>query len=181
MTVDLRYAVFETELGWMGLVASPVGLKRVVLPQAAASIALPLVREGLDGAVADSGAFGDLPERMRRYFQGERVAFDDGLDMGHATAFLRAVWEATRLIPYGETRSYSWVAERVGKPRATRAVGQALGRNPVPIVVPCHRVVNKDGGLGGFGDGPKMKKRLLSLERCDGPKASSSGDALAAC
>lgn len=158
------YSAFETELGWMGLVASAAGLQRVVLPRATKSIALELAMEGLGGAVADSPAFGDLPERMRRYFQGQEVAFDDRLDLGHATAFLRAVWEATRRIPRGETRSYSWVAEHVGKPRALRAVGQAMARNPVPIVVPCHRVVSKDGGLGGFGGGLEMKRRLLELE-----------------
>ena len=159
-----RYTAFETELGWVGLVASTRGLQRVVLPQATRSMALQLAMNGMRGAVADPLSFGDLPERMRRYFEGQGVAFDDRLDVGHATAFLRAVWEATRGIPRGETRSYSWVAGRVGRPRASRAVGQAMARNPVPIVVPCHRVVNNDGGLGGFGGGLEMKRRLLELE-----------------
>lgn len=164
LTVELRYAVFETEFGWVGLVASAAGVQRVVLPQAVGSIALGLALLGVEGAVADPLAFGDLPERMRRYFRGERVAFADELDLGHATPFCRAVWEATRRIPYGETRSYSWVAAHVGRPLASRAVGQAMARNPVPLVVPCHRVVGKDGGIGGFGGGLEMKKRLLGLE-----------------
>jgi methylated-DNA-[protein]-cysteine S-methyltransferase len=74
------------------------------------------------------------------------------------------VWEITRLIPYGETRSYAWVAEQIGQPRAVRAVGQALGKNPLPIIIPCHRVITSNGKLGGFGGGLEMKKRLLSLE-----------------
>lgn len=158
------YTTLETDLGWVALVASAAGLQRVVLPQTTRSIALQRALEGLGGAVADSPAFGDLPERMRRYFQGQRVRFDDRLDAGHGTAFLREVWEASRGIPYGETRSYSWVAGCAGRPRAARAVGWAMSRNPVPIVVPCHRVVKKDGGLGGFGGGLDMKRRLLELE-----------------
>jgi len=74
------------------------------------------------------------------------------------------VWQATRLIPYGETRSYLWVAVQIGKPGAARAVGQALGRNPLPVIVPCHRVIAADGGLGGFTGGLEMKRRLLELE-----------------
>ncbi|GAI87660.1 unnamed protein product, partial [marine sediment metagenome] len=73
-------------------------------------------------------------------------------------------WEETRLIPYGETRSYAWVAKQVGKPKAARAVGQAMGSNPLPIIIPCHRVITSNGKLGGFGGGLEMKRQLLSLE-----------------
>ncbi len=92
------------------------------------------------------------------------ASFPDELDLSTATPFQRQVWEKTRLIPYGETRSYSWVAEQIGKPGAARAVGQALGRNPLPIIIPCHRVVASDGKLCGFAGGLGMKRRLLSLE-----------------
>ena len=78
--------------------------------------------------------------------------------------FQREVWEATRLIAYGEARSYQWVAGQIKKPKATRAVGQALGSNPLPIIVPCHRVLASDGKLGGFTGGLDMKKNLLHLE-----------------
>jgi O-6-methylguanine DNA methyltransferase len=74
------------------------------------------------------------------------------------------VWQATRIIPCGETRSYGWVAELIWKPKATRAVGQALAANPMPIVVPCHRVIGSDGSLTGFTGGLKMKRRLLEIE-----------------
>ncbi|GAH65608.1 unnamed protein product, partial [marine sediment metagenome] len=90
--------------------------------------------------------------------------FPDRLDLSGATDFQRKVWETTRLIPYGETRSYAWVAEQIKQPRALRAVGQALGRNPLPIIVPCHRVVASNGKPGGFTGGIEVKKRLLHLE-----------------
>jgi len=103
-------------------------------------------------------------ERLRTYFSGHKAAFPDELDLSAATPFQREVWEITRLIPYGETRSYTWVAEQIGKPKALRAVGQALGSNPLPVIVPCHRVLNVDGKLGGYSRGVEMKRYLLSLE-----------------
>lgn len=103
-------------------------------------------------------------ERLKAYLSGHRTTFPDKLDLSQATHFQHEVWEKTRLIPYGETRSYAWVAEQIKKPRAMRAVGQALGKNPIPIIVPCHRVVASDGKLGGFGGGVEMKRHLLSLE-----------------
>ncbi len=109
-------------------------------------------------------SFEDLKRRLRVYFQGQKVDFADRLDLTEATSFQRKVWAATRLIPYGETRSYSWVANQIGKPGAVRAVGQALGRNPLPIIIPCHRVLGSDGGLCGFGGGLEMKRYLLKLE-----------------
>jgi len=108
--------------------------------------------------------FKDLAERLRVYFGGHKVTFPDRLDLPGATAFQREVWETTRLIPYGETRSYTWVAEQIKKMGAARAVGLALSRNPLPIIIPCHRVVASDGKLSGFSGGVEMKKQLLSLE-----------------
>jgi methylated-DNA-[protein]-cysteine S-methyltransferase len=108
--------------------------------------------------------FEDLVERLRSYLRGHKITFPDELDLPPATAFQRQVWEITRLIPYGETRSYSWVAEQLDKVRAGRAVGRALARNPLPIIIPCHRVVRKDGKLGGYSGGAEIKKYLLQLE-----------------
>ena len=103
-------------------------------------------------------------ERLRAYFSGHQIAFPDKLDLSGATPFQRKVWEITRLIPYGKTRSYLWVVEQIKQPGAAQAVGQALSRNPLPIIVPCHRVVASDGKLGGFSGGVEMKRRLLFLE-----------------
>ena len=107
----------------------------------------------------------DLIKRLNPCFSGVQVAFQDELDLGTATLFQRRVWETTQLIPYGETRSYRWVAEHMGQPTAARAVGQALAKNPIPIIIPCHRVVTNNGKLGGFSGGPKMKRYLLRLEQ----------------
>ena len=158
------YTAFRTKLGWVVLLGSSRGLRRLALSAESRDACLRLALcGGIEAGQSDS-LFGDLPDRLIRYFGGESVRFDDELDLSDATPFRRAVWEATRSIPFGETRSYSWVAERAGNSRAARAVGQALAENPFLIVVPCHRVVNKDGSLGGFGVGVDMKRRLLDIE-----------------
>jgi methylated-DNA-[protein]-cysteine S-methyltransferase len=101
--------------------------------------------------------------QLRAYFAGELRKFDLPLDM-QGTAFQKRVWEELLHIPYGETRSYMQVAKALGAPHAVRAVGAANGANPVPIVVPCHRVIGSSGKLTGYGGGLELKKRLLELE-----------------
>jgi len=159
-----RYAVFSTKLGWVAVGGSEMGLSFVTLPQPSPEAALAGIEGFVKGAVEEDSAFGDLPFRLQRYFDGEMVAFPDKLDLGGATDFQQAVWNATRSIPYGEVRSYAWVAKRIGRPAACRAVGGALARNRLPIVVPCHRVVAGDGSLGGFGGGLELKRYLLDME-----------------
>ena len=138
---------------------------RCSLPQASRSAALGALRLKGPNPDLDEAAIAALIFQLKAYFKGEKVDFDCPLDMAGAGEFDRAVWEATRRIPYGETRTYAFVAGEIGRPAAARAVGQALGRNPLPILVPCHRVLRSDGGLGGFGGGLEMKKFLLGLER----------------
>jgi len=107
---------------------------------------------------------GPLARDLLRYFRGERVGFEEiPVDLGEATPFQRKVYAATRAIPWGKVATYGQIAKAIGNPRAQRAVGQALHRNPVAIVVPCHRVVASDG-LGGFGSAFHWKKDLLRLE-----------------
>ncbi|MBA7505853.1 Methylated-DNA--protein-cysteine methyltransferase [subsurface metagenome] len=134
------------------------------MPQRSAQEACQLLGNNVNHATWSPHLFDDLMERLRTYFSGHKVAFPDKLDLFRATHFQREVWEITRLIPYGETKSYAWVAEQIKRPKAMRAVGQALSKNPLPIIVPCHRVVASDGKLGGFSGGVEMKKCLLSLE-----------------
>jgi methylated-DNA-[protein]-cysteine S-methyltransferase len=98
------------------------------------------------------------------YLEGRRRKPSVKLDLTGTTAFARKVWRATGKIPYGQVRTYAWIAERVGHPNSARAVGGALGTNPVPIFIPCHRVVAHDGHLGGFSGGISIKKSLLALE-----------------
>lgn len=112
---------------------------------------------------------------MSAYFAGRLRFFSAPCDLGGLPPFTRAVLKITAQIPYGQVRSYRWVAERLRKPKATRAVGNALARNPVPIIIPCHRVVRSDGTLGGYALGLDWKRRLLALEKSHrGPRGYSS-------
>jgi methylated-DNA-[protein]-cysteine S-methyltransferase len=102
-------------------------------------------------------------QELREYFAGRRRTFTVKLDL-EGTEFQRKAWQAMRKIPFGETISYGDQARKVGKPKAYRAVGSANGKNPIPIIVPCHRVLASDGSLGGYSLGLSMKRRLLALE-----------------
>lgn len=164
MTRELKYIVFNTNMGWVGILGSAKGLLRTTLPQHSAQEAHRLLGNGVNNAIWSPNLFDGLMERFRVYLSGDKITFPDELDLSGATLFQRKVWEITRLIPYGETRSYTWVAEQVKKPQAARAVGQALARNRLPIIIPCHRVVTINGQLGGFSGGVEIKKRLLHLE-----------------
>jgi O-6-methylguanine DNA methyltransferase len=104
-------------------------------------------------------------EEIAEYFRGQRAFFTVPVDLSATPDFQRRVLEAARAIPFGEARPYAWVARRIGHPHAVRAVGTALGRNPVPLIVPCHRVWRSDGGLGGYLFGAGCKRELQALER----------------
>ena len=166
----MNYLIFNTSLGWVGVIGSPDGLRRLTLPQTSPEQVWRVFDESSAKwrdpvlSEAQAGYFGDLPKRIRAYLDGKRVSFADKLDLGRASSFQREVWKTTRSIPYGETRSYARVAGRVGLPRAARGVGQAMARNPIPLVIPCHRVVGSDGSLVGFGGGIELKRRLLRIE-----------------
>lgn len=107
----------------------------------------------------------DAVAQLRDYFAGRRLQFDLPLDLQGGTTFQQSVWRALLAIPAGRTSSYGELSERVGRPTASRAVGAAVGRNPVSIVVPCHRVLGKDGSLTGYAGGLQRKDALLQLER----------------
>ena len=113
--------------------------------------------------VQDDGPFRAECEQLISYFEGERVTFDLALELA-GTPFQRRVWQELCAIPYGCAISYAELARRIGKPGASRAVGSANGRNPVSIIVPCHRVIAADGGLGGYGGGLDRKRWLLEHE-----------------
>ena len=166
--VDLRYGVFPVEMGWVGVLASPDGVRRLSLSQESPADAIEsLGTLGIEGTPApEEGTFPDLERRLERYFRGEDIPLDDSLDL-MGTAFQKRAWEAARSIPRGETRSYGWVARSIGSPCAARAVGQAMRANPVPIIVPCHRVVGSNGAMRGYGgpEGVDMKLKLLTMER----------------
>ena len=118
----------------------------------------------LAGDDSSGGAFADVAEQLEAYFAGSLTEFDVDLEL-QGTEFQCRVWAALRTIPYGETRSYGEIAEQIGSPGASRAVGLANGRNPIGIIVPCHRVIGSTGGLTGYGGGLERKKALLTLEK----------------
>ncbi len=151
-------------MGWVGMLSGLKGLLAITLPQGSADEAGRQLGGRTKQAVLSQEAFRGLAARLRSYFRGDRVDFSDELDLSGVTNFQCEVYKISRLIPYGETRSYGWVAEQMKKPGAARAVGQALGRNPLPIIVPCHRVVAGNGGLGGFTGGLETKSELLNME-----------------
>ncbi|OHV39284.1 methylated-DNA--[protein]-cysteine S-methyltransferase [Pseudofrankia sp. EUN1h] len=121
----------------------------------------------------DPAAFGDVVAQLRAYFDGELTAFDLPL-APRGTEFQRAVWAGLREIPYGRTISYGELADRVGRPGAARAVGLANGRNPIGIIVPCHRVVGSTGDLTGYGGGLDRKRHLLAFEASRVPAAAGT-------
>jgi len=112
----------------------------------------------------DPGWFGDVVDQLTAYFEGRLRTFDIPLAPA-GTPFQLRVWEALREIPYGATTSYGAIADRIGRPTAARAVGMANGRNPISIIVPCHRVIGANGALVGYGGGLPRKQHLLALER----------------
>ena len=164
MREELKYTTFNTKMGWIGILASTRGLLGTTLPQSSARKAHQLLGDSANQASPSPHLLADLAERLKAYFSGLRATFPDKLDLPAATPFQREVWKITRLIPYGETKSYLWVANQIKRPGAMRAVGQALSRNPLAIIVPCHRVVASNGELGGFSGGLEMKNDLLWLE-----------------
>jgi O-6-methylguanine DNA methyltransferase len=105
-----------------------------------------------------------LIRELREYFEKGRDEFTQRISLTTGTEFDRKVWLALKEIPYGETRTYKWLAEKIGKPNAFRAVGQSLSRNPIPVLLPCHRIIESDGSLGGYSGGVDIKRRLLEIE-----------------
>jgi methylated-DNA-[protein]-cysteine S-methyltransferase len=107
---------------------------------------------------------GSFIKELADYFHGNNSSFRQRIQFMRGTDFEKKIWSCIKDIPFGETKTYKWVAEKVGNPSATRAVGQALSKNPVPIVLPCHRVIESDGSIGGYSSGVNIKRRLLEME-----------------
>ena len=153
----MYYSWFESPVGNLLLVGSRTGLKLL-------SFGVGKQARRFDPEwQADSSAFVEAVEQLQSYFAGERTNFDVPLLL-EGTDFQKKVWTTLQKIPYGETISYKDLAEAVGNPKAVRAVGAANGANPIPIIIPCHRVIGNDGSLTGFGGGLPLKKQLLELE-----------------
>ncbi|MBT2387786.1 methylated-DNA--[protein]-cysteine S-methyltransferase [Streptomyces sp. ISL-11] len=169
---EWAWTTVGSSIGPVGLAATPRGLLEVALradgPTAAGAVDRLIRRLGTGPAAAPSASHDVLAEaaaELAAYFAGRRRTFSVPLDWSLTAGFHREVLrELAAHVPYGSVVSYQDLADRVGEPGAARAVGTAMGGNPLPIVVPCHRVVESGGGLGGFGSGLEVKRALLSLE-----------------
>jgi methylated-DNA-[protein]-cysteine S-methyltransferase len=160
--------IFKTSWGWLGMAATERGISVIVLPKRSYQTAS---RELAEAGWPINGKRADGLKHLRAgrvaieaYLDGKSRELELPLDLDEQPLFRRKVWQILQTIPYGRVRSYGWVARKVGRPRAARAVGAACGANPVPLLVPCHRVVAGDGSLGGFSGGLPAKKQLLRLE-----------------
>lgn len=153
----IRFDTFDTPIGRMTMAADSQGLRHVLFPD---NKYPPADRASWQH---DAGALRDAREQLLQYFSGERHVFELPLHPV-GTPFQVQVWTTLAGIPFGSTWSYGDVARRIGSPQAVRAVGAANGRNPLPVVLPCHRVIGSDGSLTGFGGGLPLKQWLLSHE-----------------
>lgn len=173
----LRYRILDTSAGWLGFVASDIGVQRVVLPVAERAVAARMIADAAPAAVEDDSLLPELAEQFEAFLAGRLSDFDIPLDWADASTFERDVWQVCRQIPFGKTVSYKTLAERIGRPGGARAVGMAMANNRTPLLVPCHRVVRADGGLGGFSGpgGIDQKRALLAFE------ARAAANALVPC
>ncbi len=162
----IYYGVVDTKLGSIGLIGRGPKLFRLLKPAESKKSALENIKSVLlEPALEDLGAFGDLPERLQHYFEGNRTCFDNiAIDLREYRDFQVKIILAARRIPYGSVVTYSELARMAGFEKAARAAGQAMARNRTPIIVPCHRVVRADGCPGGFAWGSQWKMTLLELE-----------------
>ena len=150
----------------MGVVEGEKGLKRIILPRSGRTEVEKDIFQEFPGAGKNSAHLRPLADILVKYFEGEKFTPCLSFDAVGYTEFLVTVWKTTQTIPWGEVRTYQWVSTHIKNPSSFRAVGSALGKNPFPIVVPCHRVIRKDGTLGGFSapEGILLKQKLLQLE-----------------
>ena len=164
--VDVAYATVDTPLGTGLVAATPRGLVRVALPNERIENVLAQLAEAVSPRVLEFPTRLDEARReLDQYFEGKRDRFELALDWRLSyPGFYRRVLRAAARVPFGEVITYGDAANRAGNPRAFRAAGTALGSNPIPIVVPCHRVIRAGGEIGNYGGGPQMKRFLLELE-----------------
>ncbi len=178
--VALSYSIFNTSFGLCGIVCSKKGVVRFILPgmvkselkKEIAYLKLKAQSSKLEGRnrsldlLARGKRQDEIEYAIKRYFDGERIDFNFPLDLSYSTTFQKKVFKITKTIPYGEVKTYNWVAKKIGLPHASRAIGGALSRNPIPLLIPCHRVVREDGKMGGFTapGGVDLKMKMIELE-----------------
>jgi methylated-DNA-[protein]-cysteine S-methyltransferase len=158
------YTALRTPVGRLLIAATDAGLVRVAFDQIEASFVADLQKRMKADVVKSADRLAGITAELNMYFAGKRHAFDVPVDLSLAAPFQRSVLLAAREVPAGTVVTYGEIAKRIGRPTASRAVGQALGHNPVPIVIPCHRIVSSGGRLGGYIGGLDVKRKLLKIE-----------------
>lgn len=168
-SVILSYSIFNTSFGPCGIVLSEKGIIRLILPGLERYELISVITN--QQSVVRKGNFKILENSIKRYFRGEKINFIFPLDLSCCTAFQQRVYKITKTIPYSKVKTYKWVAKKIGLPDASRAVGNALSKNPIPLLIPCHRVVKENGGIGGFTapGGADLKRKMLRMEADFGP------------
>ena len=159
----MHFLTLKTEMGWLAASWLEEKVSALVLPRKTETGAVKELKNNL-GVSVIRGNYPQLAEGLQAYFQGKKDKFSLELVLDWATPFQRKVYEAAMRIPYGDVCSYGEIAVSIGNKGASRAVGGALGRNRIPLFIPCHRVVCGDGSLGGFSGGKGLKQKLLQLE-----------------
>ncbi len=165
----LKYAIFLTAWGWAGFLADQKGLLIFILPEERKEDVLFRIEKELkyNNLSEDNRGWENLIQKVKEYYTGKKVDFTDSrLNLDNYTNFQKKVLQTVKKIPYGEIRSYKETAESAGYPRACRAVGNTMRNNPLPLIIPCHRVIKSDGGLGGFSgkEGIALKKKMIDFE-----------------
>jgi len=164
-----KYAIFLTAWGWAGFVIDRKGLRIFVLPEERKEDVLFKIRKELKGnnLFEDNREWESLIKKVKEYYTGKKVGFTDHqLNLDNYTNFQKEILQTVKKIPYGEIRTYKEVAEAASYPRAYRAVGNTMRNNPLPLIIPCHRVIKSDGSLGGFSgkEGVALKRKMIDLE-----------------
>ena len=163
--MKLYYTTFKSPIGEVLATRTDRGLNFIVFPRNRWQKFLSALKKDENTIlIEDNKKFFRLRNDLKAYFSGKKVRFTEKFDLKGGTDFQRKVWKAMQKIPFGQTRSYGWLAKQVGAKNKARAVGSACGSNPIPILIPCHRVLREDGGLGGYGGGLGIKKKLLKIE-----------------
>ncbi len=169
MTDKVYYSGFYSPFGPVFVASTSKGICLVSFSKITDTKFMSLIRRRFQkDIIRNDKVLANVKKGLLDYFNGCPVRFKVPLDLSIGTQFQRKVWRKVGEIPYGELRSYKWVARSIGRGHASRAVGNAVGRNPVAPIVPCHRVVCSDGSLGGYSSGVAIKKRLLNLEGISG-------------
>lgn len=167
MEEPVKFTEMETPIGVLTLVATEKGLCQLLFGdfnETGAKIRMRMAKRNMRREIIrDDAYFRETTKQLQEYFHGRREMFDLPVDM-QGTTFQKSVWEVLQRIPYGETQSYKQVAIAIHSPKAVRAIGSANNKNPLPIIIPCHRVIGSNGAIVGYGGGIEKKKKLLELE-----------------